>query len=908
MTGESLVVLQAHPTCTDCRLHASARNPGLPTRPYDGGVAGSARQAVLFIGKAPGIQDDAHGTHFSGSTRMYMNKLYAEALGLNVRADIYLSNAVRCRLPNPKAAIPAECLKACRKHLLADLEALDASYDEIVLVACGPDALKQIGGKSLSSFVQGTKFEVAGRERRVFATYNPAILEPRNDPSKKDAVFGHLLVLRRYLESGEIPVALSVHADDVDYFAEPPVGVPLLSLDIETYGCVEGLPAQNYFHPVKCMYWDGVRREDLIQTVALAWREGKVLRNRIFVTDTEEGWNAFVECMERVKPRVIVGHNVGFDVINLRARDARMAGFLDHFGAVGLCDTAVMSFLDSDVRFERSLKALSPLLAVTSYESEKSLKTGERYSSAHDVDLHKYNVKDAMATYMLFEEFVRRRKARFGDNTAKHTPLSMQYFSDLLWLCVVLMEHGLKLDAVKLQNLRQKLVTLIDKWAAAAKKRDPEFALHGKGSKKYKAKLALRLSQELNLTKKDGLIFTDLTGEVSTKTENMQLFLEHLPLGSPDRRTIKTLLRFSEKWKLYTSYVCPLLGLDNDGEPKPLYDRDSTMIEGMVYPKWFPVPTSLADKKGASGGTQQVRITAGGPGVATFPKAIQRCEISRVPGGVIGSWDASQIELRVPAGYSGDPEMLAIFETGRSMHAESASRLVGFEVDKRVHPQEYFAGKTANFLRIFRGTSGKLQKTMRAELGIEIPLSRCDAFIAADKQVFPTFYAWQDAEIALAKRQKYLEIPLVGIHRSFVGSEATIEETYIPTICNVRVQGTAALFILSAQIAVLKWLKSKHWLGTRVWFTKNVYDAGAYDYERELHEQIRGPIYRAYVRPPLYLEFIRRGIFHPVRLDCEFTLKYNGSDVPIDSKDHGAADARRLYGEQPLAGAACDCA
>lgn len=100
-------------TCTLCELSKSRKNA----------VSGSgkANAEVIFIGEAPGHNEDLQGLPFVGTA----GKILTEALlyaGFT-REDVYITNVVKCRPPNNRRPNKHET-DACRNHLRNELEVI----------------------------------------------------------------------------------------------------------------------------------------------------------------------------------------------------------------------------------------------------------------------------------------------------------------------------------------------------------------------------------------------------------------------------------------------------------------------------------------------------------------------------------------------------------------------------------------------------------------------------------------------------------------------------------------------------------------------------------------------------------------------------------------------------------------
>ena len=91
---------------------------------------GTGRSRIMFVGEAPGADEDATGVPFVGRAGQLLTKMIG-AMGLD-RADVYIANVLKCRPPGNRNPEPAE-IAACRPYLEAQIEAVKPA----VLVAMG---------------------------------------------------------------------------------------------------------------------------------------------------------------------------------------------------------------------------------------------------------------------------------------------------------------------------------------------------------------------------------------------------------------------------------------------------------------------------------------------------------------------------------------------------------------------------------------------------------------------------------------------------------------------------------------------------------------------------------------------------------------------------------------------------
>ena len=114
--------------CQNCRLGATRTNVVY-------GV-GSPDTPVVFVGEAPGANEDQLGLPFVGRSGVLLDRLISEELGLT-RDQIYIANIVKCRPPQNRNPLPDE-VEACVPNLRDQLEVILPT----LIVALGAVATK----------------------------------------------------------------------------------------------------------------------------------------------------------------------------------------------------------------------------------------------------------------------------------------------------------------------------------------------------------------------------------------------------------------------------------------------------------------------------------------------------------------------------------------------------------------------------------------------------------------------------------------------------------------------------------------------------------------------------------------------------------------------------------------------
>jgi uracil-DNA glycosylase len=157
--------------CTACGL-ASTRKLSVP------GV-GDVHAEWLFIGEAPGAEEDARGEPFVGQAGRLLDNMLG-ALGVKRGQRVYIANVLKCRPPNNRTPTPLES-EACRPYLDRQI----ALIQPRIIVALGKSAATTLLNVEASiASLRGRVHRYAGVA--LIVTYHPAYLL-RNLPDKAKA-------------------------------------------------------------------------------------------------------------------------------------------------------------------------------------------------------------------------------------------------------------------------------------------------------------------------------------------------------------------------------------------------------------------------------------------------------------------------------------------------------------------------------------------------------------------------------------------------------------------------------------------------------------------------------------------------------------------------------------------------
>jgi uracil-DNA glycosylase family 4 len=149
-------------SCTRCPLHETR------TRTVFG--AGDADAEVMFVGEAPGAEEDTQGLPFVGRAGQLLNQLL-EGIGLS-REEVFIANVLKSRPPGNRDPQPLE-IEACRPYLFEQVRLIEPK----VVCTLGNFSTKLLSGNPAGiTRVRGTPqvHELGGRTVFLLPLFHPA--------------------------------------------------------------------------------------------------------------------------------------------------------------------------------------------------------------------------------------------------------------------------------------------------------------------------------------------------------------------------------------------------------------------------------------------------------------------------------------------------------------------------------------------------------------------------------------------------------------------------------------------------------------------------------------------------------------------------------------------------------------
>src|SRR6478672_1003750 len=167
----ALVKADIGPDCTRCKLHGQGRQQVVF------GV-GNPEADLMFVGEAPGADEDIQGIPFVGRAGQLLTKMI-QAINLE-RDQVYIANVIKCRPPGNRNPEPDE-IATCEPFLFQQIDAVKPR----VIVALGSFAAKTLlRSDETISRLRGRIYDFRGA--KLVPTFHPSFLL-RSPDRKRDA-------------------------------------------------------------------------------------------------------------------------------------------------------------------------------------------------------------------------------------------------------------------------------------------------------------------------------------------------------------------------------------------------------------------------------------------------------------------------------------------------------------------------------------------------------------------------------------------------------------------------------------------------------------------------------------------------------------------------------------------------
>jgi uracil-DNA glycosylase len=183
-SGESFASIRADlKDCRRCKLAPGRKNIVFGS--------GNPRAELMFVGEAPGADEDAQGLPFVGRAGQLLTKII-ESINIS-RKDVFICNILKCRPPDNRNPETDE-IAACEQFLFRQI----ASVNPKIICALGTfGAQTLLRTTEAIGKLRGRLNDYRGA--KLIATYHPAYL--LRNPNEKRKVWEDMRVIRKYLDS-----------------------------------------------------------------------------------------------------------------------------------------------------------------------------------------------------------------------------------------------------------------------------------------------------------------------------------------------------------------------------------------------------------------------------------------------------------------------------------------------------------------------------------------------------------------------------------------------------------------------------------------------------------------------------------------------------------------------------------
>ena len=397
----------------------------------------------------------------------------------------------------------------------------------------------------------------------------------------------------------------------------------------------------------------------------------------------------------------VVGHNIKFDL-------HFVSRFLNDDTLEVYADSMILAWLINPESALGLDKLSDKLLNHKMVAFKDTVKKGETFASVELEDASKYASEDAYITLKLFNLFNEKLKLQNAEHLIEESQnVEVPFISTLL----AMEKEGIKLDA----GFLEKFLIEVKETLSILTKNIHELA----GSE-----------FNINSTKQLGVILFEHLGLPVGKKTKTGYSTDEKVLNSlkESHEIISSLLEYREVYKLYSTYIEPLLKLSHEDE------------KGRIHTSFVQTGTATGRLSSKNPNLQNI------PARSALGLKIREAFVAPEGKKLIGI-DYSQIELRLLAHFSGDAVLVDAFKANKDIHLQTAIALFGEEEA----PSKRAVAKTVNFGLLY----GMGQKKLSETLGITTKEAK--GIIEKYFESFPTVKTYFRSIVDNSKENGYIE-------------------------------------------------------------------------------------------------------------------------------------------------------
>jgi len=442
------------------------------------------------------------------------------------------------------------------------------------------------------------------------------------------------------------------------------------------------------------------------------------------------------DAMRKIFKSKVVGHNIKFDlhfVTKLLGED------LDIFG-----DSMILAWLSNPESGLALDKLSKDLLGHDMVSFKDTVKKGENFASVDLEEATKYAAEDALITLKLYNLFLEKLKLQ---NSVHLVDEAREIEFPFIKTLMGMERDGIKVDSEFLDNFLHKVKSTLY---------DLTNKIHELAGSEF----------NINSTKQLGVVLFEHLGlPVGKKTKTGYSTNEQVLSSLVDSHSIIPLiLEYREVYKLFSTYIEPLLKLSRENEDSRIH-------------------TSFVQTGTATG-----RLSSKNPNLQNIPTRtklgaeVRRAFVASEGKKLIGI-DYSQIELRLLAHFSKDGTLLDAFQNDKDIHHQTAVALFG--EDEAASKRSI--AKTVNFGLLYGMGQKKLSQTL------DISTKEAKEIIDRYFESFPSVKSYFRSIVDGAKESGFVQT-LLGRRRyfDFENAKPMFKAAYERESVNTLFQGSAS--------------------------------------------------------------------------------------------------------------------
>jgi len=465
--------------------------------------------------------------------------------------------------------------------------------------------------------------------------------------------------------------------------------------------------------------------------------------------------NVAKEAMRKIFLSRVVGHNIKFDL-------HFVTRFLEDDALEIESDSMILAWLINPESALSLDKLSDKLLGHKMVAFKDTVKKGETFASVALEDACTYAAEDALITFKLYHLFLHKLELQSATHLIQEAAeVEIPFIKTLL----MIEKEGIEVDKSYLEKFLVEVKETLGSLTTSI------YELAGS-------------EFNINSTKQLGVVLFETLGlPVGKKTKTGYSTDEKVLSGlKGSHDIIPKLLEYREVYKLYSTYIEPLLKLAREDEKSRIH-------------------TSFVQTGTATG-----RLSSKNPNLQNIPTRtplgakIRNAFVAGEGKKLIGI-DYSQIELRLLAHFSQDSVLVDAFEHNKDIHLQTAIVLFGEEEA----PAKRSVAKTVNFGLLY----GMGQKKLSDTLGITTKEAK--AIIEKYFESFPTVKSYFRSIVDTSKEQGYVET-LLKRRRYFDYENATpmFRAAYERESVNSVFQGSASDLIKLSMNAIHKLIEEQN--------------------------------------------------------------------------------------------------